>query len=323
MARHWLRITKETTYNAGPMSSPTLNTDQIWLDYGTNPPVMNQSPVMFEINSVVPKRGVVKRSAGADQYDVNGSFGTLLYHEQAGFWANAVLQPSLLSGNLPYLPSYTIDRAMINNGNLTWTDRFTGCMFQSATINGSNEGARAPVSLGLQVIGSTRTTVPATPAFNAPDTSLLPIKAYRWNNSTFSLGGTNINSILRSWAITITHNLTTRKNVGPTVNAIRYNGWKPVLSATWDTDAWDYRTKFLSLIGSQTQGQYSTSTLTLADGVTTGSTVFTLANLMIAGLQENTPIADFYTQNATLEPIFDSTNLDLTAAYTAGTVITP
>lgn len=321
--RHWLRITKETTYNGGPMSSPTLNTDQIWLDYGTNPPQMNQNPVMFNIQSVVPKRGVVTRTAGSDQYDCNGGFSTLLFHEQANFWASAVLQPTIPSNNLQYLPSYTIDRAMINNGNLTWTDRFTGCMFQSATLNGSNEGARAPISLAVNVMGSTRTTVPATPAFNAPDTSVLPVKAYRWNNTTFALGGTSVNAILRSWSLAITHNLTTRRNVGQTINAIRHNGWSPVFSAVWDTDAWDYRTKFLSLIGSQTQGQYSNSTLTLADSVTTGTTVFTLANLMFSGLTDNTPIADFFTENVTMVPIFDSTNLDMTVAYTAGSVPTP
>ena len=321
-------------YNSGAVTAPppTLGKDYIWLDYGTNVPQINQVFTHWNHQSVVPNRGVTVRLTGAEQYTIGGSFQTLLFHEQAEFWKEAVLEPTVPTNNNPFfvqdLPSYQIDRWMVVNGNAKWTDRITGCKFTSATVSSTSEGARAPVSLTVNWQGSTRVEIPVSPAFGAPLCAgdEIPKKPYRWNKSTLTLDTTgttpiNMDKILRSWTIEIQHQMATRINKGATVTSMVQTGWTPQLSAVWDIDSWDFKTKYQEIIKGMDTVQYPESTLVLLDTVKDpakpGDTTFTFINLVIKSLADNLPVADFATQNAVLQPHFDCSKWDMKVAYKA------
>lgn len=338
--QHYVKITREAPkvtgppasggYNSGPMTNPVLNKDYIWLDFGTQSPSINQTFVPWAIQSVVPKRGLTRRLAGSDQYRVAGSFTTVFYHEQAPFWKDAVLEPTVDgTTNVQDLPSYTIDRAIWSNGGVKWTDRFTGVKFTQATLTGSNEGTRAPITLAVSLSGSTRTEVPGNPAFPGTGAGCgeLPVSPYRWNKSQIILGvgkeNVDLDPIIRSWSVQISHILTERINKGLTVNAMAHHGWNPSLSAVWDTDDWTFKQRYIDIVKGMAEVQYGTSTLTLSDTATTGTTVFTWENLVLSALQDNLPVADFLTENGRFDPHFDCTRLDMHVAYTAGTPVSP
>lgn len=315
--RHYVRITRETTYNGGPMQNPVLNEDQIWLDYGLTPPNLTQNLITWAVQSVVPRRGVTNRKIGSDQYRVGGTINTLLFHSQAPFWKKAVFEPTVDNTTLlADLPSYTIDQAIYNAKGGKWTNRFTGVKFQSAVITGTNEGTRAPVSMSVQLTGSARAEVPASPAFAPPSCDDLPSDVYRFKNSTLTIGGVSLDPIINSWTLSIQHDLATRNNKGETINDILHTGWKPNLQCVWNIDSWDYRTKYLSLLESFDAAKYATSSLELKDTPGNGHTLFNFYNLVIGTLTDNLPVNNFPTQNATLIPNFDCTNMDMTVTHT-------
>jgi hypothetical protein len=323
-------------YNSGPKVNPTLNTDYIWVDYGTQTPTITQTFTPWNIQSVVPKRGLTSRLSGSEQYKIAGTINTVLYHEQAPFWKKAVLEPTFdPTSFVQDLPSYCIDRVVIGNGGIVWKDRFTGVKFSGATVTGSNDGGKAPVSIQANFIGSTRIDLPdpqlfpgGTTAVPKPGTLELPVKPYRWNKSTLTLGtgatAANLDSIIRSWTIDIKHMLTERMNKGATVNAMAHHGWTPTLAAVWDVDSWDFKTRYLNIINGMASVQYPESNLVLSDLTSTGTLTFKWINLVLTTLTDNFPVNDFLTQNAQLTPHFDSTaaNLDLTVAHVVGTTPT-
>ncbi len=325
-------------FNSGPKANPVLNTDYIWVDYGTQTPSITQTFTPWNIQSVVPKRGLTSRLSGSEQYKIAGTINTVLYHEQAPFWKKAVLEPTFdPTSFVQDLPSYCIDRVIVGNGGIVWKDRFTGVKFSQATVTGSNDGGKAPVTIQANFVGSTRIDLPdpqlfpgGTSAIPKPGgtTGELPIKPYRWNKSTLTLGtgatAANLDAIIRSWTININHMLTERMNKGATVNAIAHHGWNPTLSAVWDVDSFDFKTKYLAIINGMASVQYPESNLVLSDLTSTGSLTFKWINLVLTTLTDNFPVNDFLTQNAQLTPHFDSTpaNLDLTVAYVAGTTPT-
>lgn len=318
MSRHYLRITREETYNGGPMASPTT-ADQIYVDYGTNAPRIKQTLVVWIHQSVVPSRGVANRLTGSDQYTVGGSLSTLLFHEQAAFWEKAVFEPTVdATTKVESLPSYTIDEAIQSTNGTFWTNRYTGCMFRQATLSGSNEGTRAPIALSVEVVGSTRIAVPGTPAFNAAGCSDLPVKPYRWSKSLLFFNGVSLNSVLRSWQLTIAHNLASRINMGQTVTAMKHTGWSPSLQITSDLDDWSLKQAYLDLITSFSLASKDTNYLELQDSTSTGKTRFDFYNMIVGTFDENLPVGDFFTAQSTLAPYYDCTNLDMTCTVTAG-----
>lgn len=328
-------ITASGGYNSGAITSPapTLNQDFIWLDYGVQVPAINQVFAFWNHQSVVPNRGVTNRLTGAEQYTIGGQFQTLLFHEQAKFWKEAVLEPTVSATNNPFkvqdLPSYQIDRYMSVNGNIQWTDRITGCKFTSATLTSSSEGQRAPVALSVNWQGSTRIEIPTSEvtAFAPPACAgdYIPKKPYRWSKSTLSLntGGTAIvlDKIIRSWSVEIQHQMSSRMNKGATITNMVQTGWNPQMSITLDIDSWDYKTKYCKIIDGMETTKYGTSTLVLEDTVASpavaGNTTFTWIGMVFQSLTDNLSATDFSTQNAVLKPHYDCTDWDMKVSYTA------
>lgn len=318
--RHYVRITREETYNNGPMANPVAGTDQIYIDYGTNPPGIRQNLTVWNHQSVVPSRGITNRLTGSDQYTVAGSLTTVLFHEQAPFWEKAVFEPTVDAiTKVESLPSYTIDQAIQSSNGTMWTDRFTGCMFRQATISGSNEGTRAPITLSVEVVGSTRAAVPGSPAFNPASCSDLPVKPYRWSKSELHFNNVTLNPILRSWTLTIAHSIASRINMGQTVTALKHTGWNPSLSITSDIDNWDLKTAYLELLESFDKASKDSNYLELQDSTSTGKLRFDFYNMIVSSFNESLPVADFFTAQSSLMPYYDCTNLDMTCTYTAGT----
>lgn len=319
MSRHFIRITKEKTYGGDPVDTPTAGTDQIYIDYGTTPPGVRRNLVVWNHQSVVPSRGLTNRLTGSDQYQVSGSLQTLLFHEQAAFWKTAVFEPTVDPvTKRESLPSYTIDQAILSNNSVKWTDRFKGCVFTQATIQGSNEGSRAPIQLSVNVIGSERVEVPVSPAFDPASCADLPDKPYRWSKSQIMLNSVDLKDLLRNYTLTINHQVAQRINMGQHVTAVMHTGWSPSLQATIDLDDWTYKTKHFDLLTSFQAARYATgNTIKFTDPVSGGDTTFTLHNVIVSAFGENLPVADFFTAGVTLMPFYDCTNLDMTCAYTA------
>lgn len=342
----YIKITKEKAYvaatgnatasggyNSGAIAVPTLNQDYIWLDYGVQVPAINQVFTHWNHQSVVPNRGVTNRLTGAEQYTIGGQFQTLLFHEQAKFWKEAVLEPTVSATSNPFkvqdLPSYQIDRYMSVNGNIQWTDRITGCKFASATLTSSSEGQRAPVALSVNWQGSTRIEIPTSEVtgFVAPlcTGDSIPKKPYRWSKSTLTLdsGGTPIalDKIIRSWSVEIQHQMSSRMNKGATITNMVQTGWTPQMSITFDIDSWDYKTKYLNIINGMDSVKYAKSTLVLQDTVVSpavaGNTTFEWIGMVFQSLTDNLSATDFSTQNAVLRPNYDCTDWDMKVSYTA------
>jgi len=341
----YIKITKEKPlvtangtssggYNSGAIVAPppVLGTDYIWLDYGVQVPPINQVFSQWNHQSVVPNRGVTVRLTGAEQYTIGGTFQTLLFHEQAKFWKEAVLEPTVPTVSNPFkvqdLPSYQIDRYMVVNGNAQWTDRITGCKFISATVSCSNEAARAPVALSVTWQGSTRIEIPKpeVDAFVPPACGgdEIPKKPYRWNKSVLTLDSSGakpiiLDPIIRSWTVEIQHQMSSRINKGATVTNMVQTGWSPQLSAVWDTDSWQFKTKYMEIMKGMDAAKYPQSTLvltdTVADPAKPGNTTFTWTNMVIQSLQDNLSATDFSTQNAVLRPNYDCTDWDMKVTY--------
>lgn len=327
-------ITASGGYNSGAIAVPTLNQDYIWLDYGVQVPAINQVFSFWNHQSVVPNRGVTNRLTGAEQYTIGGQFQTLLFHEQAKFWKEAVLEPTVAATNNPFkvqdLPSYQIDRYMTVNGDIRWTDRITGCKFASATLASSSEGQRAPVALSVNWQGSTRIEIPASEvtAFAPPACvgDYIPKKPYRWSKSTFTLDSTGttpivLDTIIRSWSVEIQHQMSSRMNKGATITNMVQTGWTPQMSVTLDIDSWDYKTKYCKIIDGMDAVKYTKSTLVLTDTVVSpavaGNTTFTWMGMVFQSLTDNLSATDFSTQNAVLRPNYDCTDWDMKVSYTA------
>lgn len=343
----YIKITKEKAYvaatgnttasggyNSGAIAVPTLNQDYIWLDYGVQVPAINQVFSFWNHQSVVPNRGVTNRLTGAEQYTIGGQFQTLLFHEQAKFWKEAVLEPTVAATNNPFkvqdLPSYQIDRYMTVNGDIRWTDRITGCKFASATLASSSEGQRAPVALSVNWQGSTRIEIPASEvtAFAPPACAgdYIPKKPYRWSKSTFTLDSTGttpivLDTIIRSWSVEIQHQMSSRMNKGATITNMVQTGWTPQMSVTLDIDSWDYKTKYCKIIDGMDAVKYAKSTLVLTDTVVSpavaGNTTFTWMGMVFQSLTDNLSATDFSTQNAVLRPNYDCADWDMKVSHTA------
>jgi len=344
----YIKITKEKPlvtangtstggYNSGAVvtPAPVLNTDYIWVDYGVQVPAINQVFAKWSHQSVVPNRGVTNRLTGAEQYTIGGQLQTLLFHEQAGFWKAAVLEPTVPTESNPFkvqdLPSYQIDRYMVVNGNAQWTDRVTGCKFMSATVSCSNEGSRAPVALSVSWQGSTRVEIPSSEisAFVPPACGsvggqvAIPVKPYRWNKSTLTLDSAGaspivMDKIIRSWTVEIQHQMSSRINKGATVTNMVQTGWTPQMSITVDIDNWDLKTRYQNIINGMDSVKYPKSTLVLLDTVATGlpgNTTFTWIGMVLENLTDNISVSDFSTQNAVLRPNYDCTEWDMKVAY--------
>ncbi|CAB5206978.1 hypothetical protein UFOVP184_5 [uncultured Caudovirales phage] len=343
--QQYIRITKEkdklagdatTGYNSGPMDSPVLNSDYIWLEIGTQAPAINQQYTTWTVQSVVPKRGVTNRTTGADQYRITGQFQTHLFHEQAVFWKKAVLEPSYDPTTLVQdLPSYCIDRVIIGYEGLKWTDRITGCKFSQATL-ASSSGAQAPVSLNVSFTGSKRDKIPDTtaadiPNLTHPNCTDLPTKVYRWSKSTILLNPDatavadqlSLDKVIRSWTVEINHTLSERINKGAYITALAHHGWNPSLSAVWDIDDWVLKQRYLDIYKGQESVKFAKSTLVLADANSTGNTTFTWKNLVLENLQDSFPITEFMSGSGKFKPHFDCSELDLQVSYLAGTAVTP
>ena len=114
--------------------------------------------------------------------------------------------------------------------------------------------------------------------------------------------------------------MSTRINKGATVTNMVQTGWTPQLSAVWDIDSWDFKTRYQDILKGQDTVQYPKSTLVLLDTVKDpakpGNTTFTFINLIIKSLVDNLPVADFATENAGLTPHFDCAEWDMKVAYT-------
>lgn len=301
MINHYLRITKETTYNGGPKASPATS-EQIWIDYGDQSPNIGHVPITFQHASVVPDHGLTPRITGADSYNVAGQVSTRLFHEQADFWKEAVLQPTV-AGGYGDLPSYSIDRVIRTNAGTFIKDRYNGCKFATASVSGSNQ--QPQVQLTASIVGGQQVAGEGLAGFaTVPDCATFPVKLIRWKHHTMVLGGLNLDDWLRSWSVTVTHRLSPRRNKPAYVTSIGWNGWSSSFQGSWDLKDKTLNDKYLSILTSYDSAKYDSSTLTLDRGGG-DSIVFTFGNLVFSALQTQTPPGSDFTQSGTLNPHFE------------------
>lgn len=309
--RQYVKISKETTYNTTPTVAGANGVDYIWVELAENDPNIDVQPVTYQINGARPSRGVVPISSGSSQYNVAGQFQTYLYHEQANFLKTAVLEPTVTS-NVPNLPTYTIQRAYVDNNNNWKYDTFNGCKFTAASISGSNAGASAPIQLQLSVTGSKWTT---GTSFTAPGCTDFPTNVYLWGDIDFSLAGTSLKSLMRSLSISIQHKTEPIFHANQFCDRINYYGWTPTVASTWDLESHTYTDKMRSILTSFASAQYATGLVSFTKSITQKVT-FNLYNVLLQQLQTAKPPGGAFTQNASLIPYYDCTNLDMTCTVT-------
>lgn len=315
MINHYLRITKEATFNGGAKASPAA-TEQIWIDYGDQSPAIGHTPITFQHSSVVPDHGLTPRITGADSYNVAGQISTRLFHEQAGFWNEAVLEPTVAAG-YGDLPSYSIDRVIRTNAGTFIKDRYNGCKFAQATISGSNQ--QPIIQLAASVIGGQQVAGEGLAGFaTTPLCAVLPVELYRWKHHTLVLGALNLDDWVRSWSVTISHRLTPRRNKPAHVTSIGWNGWTPSIQASWDLKDKTLHDKFLSILTSYDAAKYDTATLTLDRG-SGDSIVFAFGNILFSAMQTQTPPGADFTQSGTLNPHFECGETFLNVTVNNGT----
>lgn len=317
MINHYLRVTKEATYNGGPKSSPTA-AEQVWIDYGDQSPNIGHTPVTFQHSSVVPDHGLTPRITGADAYNVAGQVSTRLFHEQAAFWKESVLQPTFASG-YGDLPSYSIDRVIRTNAGTFIKDRYNGCKFNQATVSGSNQPNAAIIQVSASIVGGQHVSGEALAGFaTTPECATFPTKLYRWKHHTMTLGVLSLDDWIRSWSVTVSHRLSPRRNKPAYVTSMGWNGWTPTIQGSWDLKDKTLHDKFLSILTSYDAAKYDTTTLNLDRG--DGNEIdFVFGNVVISALQTQTPPGADFTQNGTLTPHFECGETFLTVTVTDAT----
>lgn len=310
--RQYLKIMKESTYNTKP-TTPAAS-DVIWLDMAENDPQIDVVPSIWQIRGSMPKRGLTNRLMGSSQYGIQGSLQTYLYHEQADFWKAAVFEPTYnQTTNVPDLPSYTIQRAWVDNNNTVKVEEYNGCKFTGATLTGSNAGAQAPIQLSLNVVGSKYVE---NGSLTAPGCGDLPDDVHLWSGVDFLLGNTSLKAIVQNLTLSIQHNMNPVFHANKYADKIRYYGWNPSINATWDMDSHAYRNKFLDIIDSITSAQYATNNKVEFTYAADKKVTFSLYNVMFQNVTPARPPGGDFTESGTLMPNFDCTNLDMTCTVT-------
>lgn len=311
--RQWIQLIKEAT----PGTTPTPDADNsIYVDLEENDPAINLVPTMYKIRSAMPKRGVVDRLAGSAQDEISGSIATALYHEQADFWRATVFEPAY-GGSAPYpptgLPTVTIDRGWLDDGGTARYERYKRCVLTGYTVSGSNSGTAAPIRLSVNVIGGeydgeATITPPACTAF--------PTELYLWSMCDFELNDVSIKSYVSSLTLNVTHTITPRRHMNRYPDSYHYAGWEKSFTVEMDMFSHAYRTQFLDVRTAFADAIYATNNSFVMTYAADKKVTFNFFNAMFSALNPQRPPGAPHTQNATITPFYDCTNLDLTCTIT-------
>lgn len=310
--RQWLQIIKETVPGTTPAAT---GTNSIWLDMEENDPAINLVPTMFTIKSALPKRGVTARITGSSQDTANGSIQTALYHEQAQFWKDVVFEPTL--GASPYfvpsLPTVTINRGWLDNSGNVRYEQYKRCSFTSFSLSGSNQGSAAPIRLSLNLIGG-EYNGGATIA--PPSCSAFPTSVYLWSMADFKLNNVSLKSVVLSLSVQATHGVTPVYHMNRYPDRYTYTGWTPSVTVAMDMDSHTYRTKYLDIRTAFASATYATNNNVELTYAADKKVKFDLYNAMFSELNPQRPPGGDHSQNGTIVPYYDCTNLDMTCTIT-------
>ena len=310
--RQWLQIIKEAT----PGTTPTATgANSIWLDMEENDPGINLVPTMFTIRSALPRRGVTSRLTGSSQDAINGSISTALYHEQANFWKDTVLEPT--QGAPPYyvpsLPTVTINRGWLDNGGTVRYEQYKRCTFSGFTLSGSNQGSSAPIRLSVNILGG-EYNGGATIA--PPACSVFPTLVYLWSMADLKINNVSLKPVVLSLSVQATHAVTPVYHMNRFPDRYSYTGWSPSVTVAMDMDSHAYRTKYLDIRTAFASAIYATNNNIELTYAADRKVRFDLYNAMFSELSPQRPPGGDHTQNGTVVPYYDCTNLDMICTIT-------
>jgi len=308
--RQWIQIIKETAIGTTPTAD---STNSIWIDIEETDPGITVTPSMFNIRTALPKRGVTNRISGSGSDSVAGTLSTALYHEHASFWHDAVFEPSIRNTDEPYLPTYTINRAWRDDGWVSRVEQYKRCVFQAATITGTNAQGSDPIRLQLTVIGGELNT---GASLAAPACTVYPDELYLWPMTDFELNDISLKSYVRSVSLTIAHTVTPRRHMNRYPDGYTYSSWAPSFAVEMDMFSHAFREQYLDIRTAFANAIYATNNALTFTYAVDKIIKFDFYNAMFSALDPQRPPNGDHTQSATIVPFYDCTNMDLTCTVT-------
>jgi len=308
--RQWMQIIKETAIGTTPVAS---GLNSIWIDMEESDPSINLTPSMYQIRSALPKRGVTNRLTGSGTDNISGSFNVGLYHEQVAFWKDAVFEPSLVSTVYPFLPTYTINRAWVDDGYVARVEQYKRCLFSACTITGSNADGGDPIRMDLTVIGGEYNS---GATLTAPACSVFPTELYLWTGTDYELNDVSLKQYIRSLSLTITHSVAPVRHMNRYPDRYGYYGWNPAFAVEMDMFSHAYRTKYLDIRTSFASAIYATNNMLEFTYAADKKLTFNFFNAMFNQLDPQRPPGGDHTHSAGVIPYYDCTNLDMTCTVT-------
>jgi len=308
--RQWMQIIKETDILTTPTAS---DSNSIWIDLEESDPSINLTPSMYQIRSALPKRGVTTRLSGSAQDAIAGSFSVALYHEQANFWHDAVFEPTLVSTIYPTLPTYTINRAWVDDGFISRVEQYRRCVFSACTITGSNAAGSDPIRLNLTVLGG---EFVSGVTLTAPACTVFPDELYLWTGTDIKINNTSIKSYVRGFTHTITHTIQPRRHMNRYPDGYTYSGWNVSLGIDMDMFSHAYREQYLDIRTSFADAIYASNNYLEFTYAADKKVKFDFYDAMFSALDPQRPPSGDHTQAATIIPHYDCTLLDMTCTIT-------
>lgn len=310
--RQWLQIIKESVVGTTPTASAS---NSIWVDMEEQDPSINLVPAVFKIRSSLPKRGVVDRIAGSSQDTISGTIATALYHEQAQFWNDTVFSPTLGASPLymPSLPTVTINRGWADDTGTVRYEQYKGCIFTGFTLAGSNDANGAMMRLSVNLIGG-QYNGGATIA--PPSCGAFPTQLYLWNMCDFKLNNTSLKSYILNMNLTVNHAIAPRMHMNRYPDSYGYNGMTAQFTTGMDMFSHAYRTQYLNIQSSFASAVFATNNNLELTYSATQKVRFDFYNAMFQALDPQRPPGGNHTQNATIVPFYDCTNLNITSTIT-------
>lgn len=310
--RQWLQIIRESTIGTTPVADAN---NSIWVDIEETDPAVNLTPVMFNIRTALPRRGVTNRISGSAQDAISGTITTALYHEHANFWESTVFEPTVGASPLflPSLPTVTINRGWADDGGTVRYEQYKRCIFSGFTLTGSNEGTGAPIRLSVNVIGGEYN---GSATISPPACSAFPTRLYLWSGVDFKLDNVSLKNYIRSISMSVTHAVSPRMHANRYPDSYGYFGWSPSIQVGMDMFSHAYRTQFLDIRTAFADAIYATNNKLELTYDADEKVTFDFYNAMFSALDPQRPPGGDHTQNATIVPFYDCSNYDMTCTIT-------
>lgn len=311
--KSWMRIIKESSIGTTPTPD---STNSVWIDNGTNAFSVFNKPTVTTVRTALPKRGMTKRKSFSTQDNISGTVSTKLYHEQAQFWHDVVLEPTV-SVTAPYpgsLPTVTIAQGYTNDdGSLLKYEQYSRCILTQATLSGSNAGEDAQIKLAVNVMGGEQV---ADVTVAPPSCSDFPVKAVLWSGLIFKLNNVELQNYLDSLTLTLAHEVSKLQHTTRYPLKYIWSGWNPSLSVTMDLANHTYRDKHLAIRTAFADAIYATNNVIDFVYDSDEKTTFNFFNAFFDSLDPDLTPTGPHKQSAQISPYFDCTNLDMTCTIT-------